>query len=344
MTSKQEVATSWDAEYARGLYRNQPPLPFVDDIVAAARRQRVSDRPGLYIGCGNGRNYLPMLSSGLDLIGLDVSEVAISQLTELVRKPDRLVHGDLASLPRDDRYGLVVGIQVFQHGDREGAHQHIAEACARVDTQGLLAMRVNAADTQLEFEHEVVERPPDGSFTARYLEGPKRGLLIHFFTRDELSDLMKRPSTSSSRCAWTARNALRLPRATGRNGKSSGVGPAHSVPRVASALCPTRITGGSRNSSNRRRQLIQIDRVARHDTVGTMQPLGDAVDSIAERTGFSGVVRVDRSDGTEFVKAYRARGSRPRDRQHDRHAVRDRERDQGLHGADGHEPRRGRLA
>jgi CubicO group peptidase (beta-lactamase class C family) len=35
-----------------------------------------------------------------------------------------------------------------------------------------------------------------------------------------------------------------------------------------------------------------------------MKPLGDAVDAIAERTAFSGVVRVDRSDSTEFVKAY----------------------------------------
>ena len=35
-----------------------------------------------------------------------------------------------------------------------------------------------------------------------------------------------------------------------------------------------------------------------------MQLLGDAVDSIAEKTGFSGVVRVDRSGSTEFVKAY----------------------------------------
>ena len=190
MKSNQEVATSWDAEYARGRYLNQPPLPFVDDIVAAAQRRHVTDRPALYIGCGNGRNYLPMVSSGLDLIGLDVSEVAISQLAGLAPKPDRLVQGDLASLPPDDRYGLVVGIQVFQHGDREHTHRHIADACARVDAQGLLAIRVNATDTQLEFEHEVIERASDGSFTVRYLEGPKRGLLIHFFTRNELFDLL----------------------------------------------------------------------------------------------------------------------------------------------------------
>ena len=35
-----------------------------------------------------------------------------------------------------------------------------------------------------------------------------------------------------------------------------------------------------------------------------MQTLQDAVDAIAQDTGFSGVVRVDRSDGVELAKAY----------------------------------------
>lgn len=35
-----------------------------------------------------------------------------------------------------------------------------------------------------------------------------------------------------------------------------------------------------------------------------MQALQDAVDEAAERTGFSGVVRLDRSGGTELAAAY----------------------------------------
>ena len=35
-----------------------------------------------------------------------------------------------------------------------------------------------------------------------------------------------------------------------------------------------------------------------------MQPLQDAVDEAAERTGFSGVVRVDRAGETELCPAY----------------------------------------
>lgn len=55
---------------------------------------------GLCVGCGNGRNYLPLVDGGLDLTGLDISAAAITQLT--ARAPDRrdrLVHGDLSALP-----------------------------------------------------------------------------------------------------------------------------------------------------------------------------------------------------------------------------------------------------
>jgi SAM-dependent methyltransferase len=50
---------------------------------------------GLYIGCGNGRNLVPMSDAGLDLIGLDISAQAITQLHR--RKPGaaRLIVGDL---------------------------------------------------------------------------------------------------------------------------------------------------------------------------------------------------------------------------------------------------------
>lgn len=111
------VARSWDAEYTAGRYREDAPVGFVDDIIAAAADHQV--RRGLYIGCGNGRNLVPLLDAGLDLVGLDVSGEAIKQLCR--RRPDRagyLVRGDLSALPAASRYELVIGIQVFQHGTR----------------------------------------------------------------------------------------------------------------------------------------------------------------------------------------------------------------------------------
>ncbi len=184
------AARAWDIEYAAGRYREEPPLPFVADIVAAARAHGAIGRDGVYIGCGNGRNYLALVAAGLELVGLDISERALAQLAE--RAPDRrarLVQGDLTALPDGATYPLVVGIQVFQHGDRAAAHEHIAAAQARLEPGGLFCLRVNAVGTELEYDHDVIERNVDGGFTVRYLAGPKAGLNVHLFAETELSVL-----------------------------------------------------------------------------------------------------------------------------------------------------------
>jgi hypothetical protein len=118
MTGEPDPAAAWDAEYQAGRYRDDPPVPFIRDILTAAGRAGLNS--GLYIGCGNGRNYLPLVAGGLDLTGLDISATAISQLAD--RAPgrrDRLVRGDLAALPADARYPVVIGIQVFQPTRRD---------------------------------------------------------------------------------------------------------------------------------------------------------------------------------------------------------------------------------
>jgi SAM-dependent methyltransferase len=190
VTDDHLIAEAWDAEYEAGRYRDEPPLPFVDDILEAAGENGLVGQQGVYIGCGNGRNYLPLVAAGLDLIGLDVSRVAIDDLAKrLPQGRGRLVHGQISKLPPGARYSMVIGIQVFQHGNQAQAHQHIEEAQSLLGRGGIFCARVNATGTDLVHDHEVVERDASGSFTVRYLAGPKAGLMIHFFAADELAAL-----------------------------------------------------------------------------------------------------------------------------------------------------------
>lgn len=181
---------SWDAEYRSGRYENEPPVGFVDDIVSAAQSLG-RDAPGLYVGCGNGRNYLPLRDAGLNLTGLDISDVALESLA--ARSPSaaaHLFHGGVTDLPDDQMFDLVIGIQVFQHGDRATAHAHVRAALDRLATGGLFCMRVNAVGTDVHPEHAVTEQAADGGFSVRYLAGSKRDLQIHFFSRAELTELL----------------------------------------------------------------------------------------------------------------------------------------------------------
>lgn len=184
------VEARWEDEYRNGRYAGEPPVSFVRDIALAVHRHRPPGDVGLYIGCGNGRNYVPLVDAGLDLVGIDVSATAIAQLAR--RRPDRasrLVHGDITALSSGSKFGTIVGIQVFQHGCEADAHAHIRAALDLLTPGGLFCVRVNAAGTQLEHGHTIVETNDVGGFTAVYEEGPKTGLHVHFFGRDELENL-----------------------------------------------------------------------------------------------------------------------------------------------------------
>ena len=153
-------------------------MGFREDIITAAKDAGTGS--GLYIGCGNGRNYIPLTEAGLNLIGLDISATAISQLA------DRLITGDLTALSAGQRFPLLVAIQVMQHGTRAQTHDLLAVALAIVARGGLFAIRVNAIGTDVHHRHEVTERDSDGSFSVRYADGPKTGMTVHFWAAREL--------------------------------------------------------------------------------------------------------------------------------------------------------------
>ncbi len=184
------TAARWDDEYRHRRYADDPPLRFVATILEVLHAEPAAGRgSGLYVGCGNGRNYLPLVDAGLDLLGLDVSPEAIKALA--ARRPTppayRLVCDDFRAFPSPGaRFDYLIAIQVFQHGDEADVARYFARVAALLRPGGLFFLRVNAASTQIYHAHTVVERNARGGFTIRYDEGPKAGLLVHFYSRAEL--------------------------------------------------------------------------------------------------------------------------------------------------------------
>jgi hypothetical protein len=103
-------------------------------------------------------------------------------------------------------------------------HAHIRAAQARVAGGGLFCLRVNATGTDIWPEHGVTERHLDGGLTVRYLAGPKRHLLIHFFSAAELGALFGSGSSQSCSSDRNTPGALRPSPAGGPSGKPSGGG------------------------------------------------------------------------------------------------------------------------
>ena len=187
-----ERGAVWDDEYRRGRYQSEPPIPFAGRVVDILRgRSEIMEGKGLYVGCGNGRNYVPLADAGLDVIGLDSSEEALRQLrTGHPRLAPKLVQANFLDFHAERLFDYMVAIQVFQHGTEETVRSMFAHAATLLRDGGLLFVRVNSASTDVYHAHDVIERNDEGGFTVRYHEGPKAGLAVHFLALGELEDML----------------------------------------------------------------------------------------------------------------------------------------------------------
>ena len=187
------IARRWDAEYRLGRYAEDPPLPFVTEIFHTLRRDPVaSDGIGLYVGCGNGRNYLPLVDRGLRLCGLDLSLESLRQLAQ--RRPGTslpLICGEFGAFYSACPFHYLVALQVFQHGTEADVARYFNHASALLRPGGLFFLRVNSVSTQIYHDHTVIERSALGGITVRYDAGPKTGLPVHFYSREEVCELTR---------------------------------------------------------------------------------------------------------------------------------------------------------
>ena len=180
----------WDAEYGRGRYAGELPVKFTETIISTVAGSGIlSGGRGLYVGCGNGRNFARLTSCGLDLVGIDPSPVAIAQLS--ARCPSaagRLWCVDMEHFRPADKFDYLIAIQVFQHGDEAATARHFERASELLRSGGVLFLRVNSASTDVYFAHRVKRATAGGSFTVRYLQGPKRGTDVHFLSKQDLAE------------------------------------------------------------------------------------------------------------------------------------------------------------
>ncbi len=188
------IGASWDAEYRTGRYVGEPPIPFVSKIAEVLRENETAHQgEGLYVGCGNGRNFLPLIDDGLRLVGLDLSREALNQISQ--QRPsldsDQLICGDFLTFDTGRRkFNYLIALQVFQHGDGQRVKDYFIRVAQLLKPGGLFFLRVNSISTQIVRSHCVVERNRSGGFTIRYDEGPKKGLQVHFFSESEIEELL----------------------------------------------------------------------------------------------------------------------------------------------------------
>lgn len=181
------LSRCWNDLYRGGRYAEEPPLRFASEILATLRGDPAGDGRGLYVGCGNGRNFAPLAHAGLHLTGLDVSEVALQGLAARIPGGrERLIHGDFQSFEPAGAFDYLIAIQVLQHGAQQDVAAHFRRVASLVKPGGLFFVRVNSTRAEIFFASRPLDENEWGGFSVECLEGAKAGQPVHFFSEAEL--------------------------------------------------------------------------------------------------------------------------------------------------------------
>jgi ubiquinone/menaquinone biosynthesis C-methylase UbiE len=167
-----------------------PPLPVVVDFANDLKREgakRVLD-----LGCGAGRHSILLGKAGFQVVALDVSETALKMLDGRLKTDSinnvTLVKHEMWELPFIDGYfDGVVCTNVLHHGKLAEIKQATREVY-RVMKEGASAFVV--ALSRADFRKGTGRKLESNTFV--FTEGEERGIIHHFFSREELRSCFRK--------------------------------------------------------------------------------------------------------------------------------------------------------
>lgn len=188
-----DAKTGWDQVYSQELmtmwYPNEDIIRFCARLIRKRLTHDTYDtkRPVervLDLGCGNGRHAIYFARQGIKAAGLDVSKQAIEWAGDWARREGLEIDfrvGDIRQLPFEDHsFDVVVSHGVLDHVPMETARR-AAEEVRRVLKPGGLFY----CDLRSNEDYEFGEGEPAAPNTFVISEGYEKGLVQHFFSRDE---------------------------------------------------------------------------------------------------------------------------------------------------------------
>ena len=186
------VLEYWDQAYENGANKNAPSVLFIKTIITTILDQMEgSSYGGLYVGCGNGQNYIPMSQSGLDMVGLDISKVGLNLLAKAAPEySHKLVCADFGKFESNNLFDYIISIQVFHFGTESQILHYFAKASQLLRPGGLLFLRVPSTKTEIIRPYKVTERNSYDGFTMQYTKNPFKGFNLHFFSKTELEHIL----------------------------------------------------------------------------------------------------------------------------------------------------------
>lgn len=170
----------------------EPEIPELEEMFRASGVRRILD-----LGCGAGRHTLFFARKGFEVYGFDQSQEAIEHAKEVVARENLHVEvrvwDMVAPLPYETAFfDGVLAVRVIHHTYRNNIEKILGEIDRVLRNAGFLFLQVPS------YEKEMQDKPDDartqwvepGTLIAR--SGLEKGILHHFFTKEELLGMLNR--------------------------------------------------------------------------------------------------------------------------------------------------------
>jgi cyclopropane fatty-acyl-phospholipid synthase-like methyltransferase len=143
----------------------------------------------LDLGCGNGRHMKVFAEKGVLVVGIDFSNYALSMAENLLMENKLgnfiLIKHDIDQLPfPTNHFDALISTGVIQHNTMQKIRKIITEIKRAVRKHGRILVTVASMN-----HHEYGKGRRVGKNTFVILSGEHKGLLRHYFARNELRKL-----------------------------------------------------------------------------------------------------------------------------------------------------------
>ena len=168
---------AWENEYGKSIWKGHYSLGLLDPSLKKGRL--------LDAGCGSGKYSVPLRMRGFDVVGIDVSFIALNMLRDSSKARDidiDILGANVFQLPfKTGSYDLIWCYGVLQHilsREREFAVREFRRILRK---DGVLFMEVFGKD---DLRYGGIEIEP-GTFSR------KNGIVYHYFDYSEMEELLR---------------------------------------------------------------------------------------------------------------------------------------------------------
>lgn len=186
----------WELAWREARWEEKSP-PLSEIVEFASQLKEANARTVLDLGCGAGRHAILLAKEGFQVAALDVSETALRTLVSRLKdgSPGNvlLVLHEMGQLPFiDDYFDGVVSTNVLHHGKSVEIKKTIDEL-HRVMKPGAFAFVIVLSSS--DFRKGTGAKLERNTYV--FTKGEEKGIIHHFFTRQELQSFLRKFETAS---------------------------------------------------------------------------------------------------------------------------------------------------